>query len=57
MNPISSDLNVLRSSLFPNLIYYLEKNLNRGFNNQSLFEIGPTFIGKNLEIKLLYLWN
>ncbi len=46
VNPISSDLNVLRSSLFPNLIYYLEKNLNRGFNNQSLFEIGPTFIGK-----------
>ena len=46
VNPISSDLNVLRSSLFPNLIYYLEKNFNRGFTDQSLFEIGPTFIGK-----------
>ena len=45
MNPISSDLNVLRSSLFPNLIYYLEKNLNRGFSDQSLFEIGPVFTG------------
>ena len=46
VNPISSDLNVLRSSLFPNLIYYLEKNLNRGFGDQSLFEIGPIFTGK-----------
>ncbi len=45
INPISSDLGVLRNSLYPNLIYYMEKNLNRGFDNQSLFEIGPVFIG------------
>jgi len=46
VNPISSDLNVLRNSLYPNLIFYLEKNLNRGFGDQALFEIGPTFKGK-----------
>ena len=46
VNPISSDLNVLRNSLYPNLIFYLEKNLNRGFGDQALFEIGPTFTGK-----------
>ncbi len=46
VNPISSDLNVLRSSLYPNLIYFLKKNIDRGFENQSLFEIGPSFIGK-----------
>ncbi len=46
VNPISSELNVLRNSLYPNLIYYLEKNLNRGFGDQSLFEIGPSFTGK-----------
>ncbi len=46
INPISSDLNVLRSSLYPNLIYFLKKNIDRGFENQSLYEIGPTFIGK-----------
>ncbi len=45
-NPISSDLNVLRSSLYPNLIYYLKKNIDRDFDNQSLFEIGPAFTGK-----------
>tara|TARA_B100001741_G_scaffold112322_1_gene92291 strand:+ start:216 stop:2597 length:2382 start_codon:yes stop_codon:yes gene_type:complete len=45
INPISSDLGVLRNSLYPNLIYYMEKNLNRGFGDQSLFEIGPVFTG------------
>ncbi len=46
INPISSDLNVLRNSLYPNLIYFLKKNIDRGFENQSLFEVGPAFIGK-----------
>ena len=47
VNPISSDLNVLRNSIFPNLIFYLKKNLDRGFKDISLFEIGPAFKGKN----------
>ncbi len=47
VNPISSDLNVLRNSIFPNLIFYLKKNLDRGFKDISLFEIGPSFKGKN----------
>jgi len=46
INPISSDLNVLRNSLYPNLILFLKKNIDRGFENQSLFEIGPSFTGK-----------
>ncbi|MDA9709253.1 phenylalanine--tRNA ligase subunit beta [Candidatus Pelagibacter sp.] len=46
INPISSELSVLRNSLYPNLIYYMVKNLNRGFTDQSLFEIGPVFTGK-----------
>jgi len=45
INPISSDLNVLRSSIFSNLIIYLKKNLDRGFEDISLFEIGPIFNG------------
>jgi len=45
INPISSDLNVLRSSIFSNLIIYLKKNLDRGFKDISLFEIGPIFNG------------
>ena len=45
INPISSDLNVLRNSIFSNLIIYLSKNLDRGFKDISLFEIGPIFLG------------
>jgi phenylalanyl-tRNA synthetase beta chain len=45
VNPISSDLNVLRNSIFSNLIIYLKKNLDRDFKDISLFEIGPIFNG------------
>jgi len=44
-NPISSDLNVLRRSIFSNLIIYLKKNQDRGYPDISLFEIGPIFFG------------
>jgi phenylalanyl-tRNA synthetase beta chain len=35
----------LRNSIFSNLIIYLNKNLDRGFKDISLFEIGPIFLG------------
>ena len=38
-------MNVLRNSIFSNLIFYLSKNLDRGFKDVSLFEIGPVFFG------------
>ena len=47
VNPISSDLNVLRNSIFSNLVMYLNKNLDRGIKDLSLFEIGPIFHGSN----------
>ncbi len=47
VNPISSDLNVLRNSIFSNLIIYLSKNLDRGFKDICLFEIGPIFYGSD----------
>ena len=46
-NPISKDLDVLRRSIFSNLSIGLKKNQDRGFEDLSLFEIGPTFFGKN----------
>ena len=46
-NPISSDLNVLRRSIFSNLSIYLKKNQDRGYEDLSFFEIGPVFFGKN----------
>ncbi len=47
LNPISNDLNVLRRSIFSNLAIHLKKNQDRGYEDISLFEIGPTFFGKN----------
>ena len=47
LNPISSDLDVLRRSIFSNLAIHLKKNQDRGYEDLSLFEIGPTFFGRN----------
>ena len=44
-NPISSDLDVLRSSLYSNLIIGAKKNIHRNFEDLMLFEIGPVFRG------------
>ena len=52
VNPISSDLDVLRNSIFSNLMFYLKKNLDRGFKDISLFEIGPIFKGNQPEEQL-----
>jgi phenylalanyl-tRNA synthetase beta chain len=46
-NPISSDLDVLRRSIFSNLAIHLKKNQDRGYDDLSIFEVGPTFFGKN----------
>ena len=45
VNPISTELDVLRNSIFSNLIIYMNKNLDRGFKDLSIYEIGPTFTG------------
>jgi len=44
-NPISTDLDVLRSSLYSNLIIGAKKNIHRNFEDLMLFEIGPIFKG------------
>lgn len=44
-NPISSDLDVMRPSLIPNLAAAAGKNAARGAGDVSLFEIGPRFEG------------
>jgi len=44
-NPISSDLDVLRSSLYSNLVISAKKNIHRNFEDLMLFEVGPVFKG------------
>ncbi|MCG8511042.1 MAG: phenylalanine--tRNA ligase subunit beta, partial [Rhodospirillales bacterium] len=45
VNPISSDLDVMRPSILPNLISAAGRNDDRGFSNSRLFEVGPQFAG------------
>ncbi|NOX15870.1 MAG: phenylalanine--tRNA ligase subunit beta [Epsilonproteobacteria bacterium] len=47
-NPITSELNTLRSSLLPNMLDSISKNKNYGKNSIALFEIGTVF-NKNRE--------
>ncbi len=45
-NPISSDLSVMRASLFPGLVRALQHNLNRQQTRVRLFETGLVFRGE-----------
>ena len=48
-NPISSDLDTMRSSIFPNLLSSINANINRLYNNGKLFEVGPQYSGPKEE--------
>ena len=43
-NPISHDLNMMRPSVVPNLLQAMARNINKGIEDISLFEIGPIFL-------------
>ena len=42
-NPISSELDVMRPSILPNLILAAGRNADRGFEDTALFEVGPQY--------------
>ena len=44
-NPISADLSVMRTSLWPGLIQAMVRNLNRQHERVRLFEVGRVFTG------------
>ena len=46
-NPISSDLNAMRPSTFPNLLSVINSNISRLYVSGKLFEVGPNFQGIN----------
>jgi phenylalanyl-tRNA synthetase beta chain len=48
-NPISSDLDTMRPSLLPNLIAAAGRNVDRGFADLGLFEVGPQYAGVRAE--------
>ncbi len=48
-NPISSDLDVMRPSILPNLVMACRRNSDRGLKNLALFEGGPQYAGESAE--------
>jgi len=52
-NPISSDLDVLRPSIIPNLVLAAGRNMDRGLQNFGLFELGPAYQDATPEGQLL----
>ncbi|HEB87196.1 MAG TPA: phenylalanine--tRNA ligase subunit beta [Gammaproteobacteria bacterium] len=51
LNPISSDLSVMRTSLWPGLVQAVIYNLNRQQNRLSLFESGLKFVMQDTELQ------
>ena len=43
VNPISSDLDVMRPSVLPGLLTAVARNQSRGVNDIKLFEVGPVY--------------
>jgi len=55
VNPISTDLEVMRPSVLPNLIEAVGRNADRGIADAGLFEVGPAYLddtpeGEDLQV-------
>ncbi len=48
-NPISSELAAMRPSILPNLLAAMQRNVDRGFQDVALFEVGPQYGGAEPE--------
>ncbi|MEM1159977.1 MAG: phenylalanine--tRNA ligase subunit beta [Pseudomonadota bacterium] len=52
LNPIASDLDVMRPSVLPNLIQAAGRNTARGLPDSALFEVGPAYRDPSLQGQL-----
>ena len=43
INPISAELDQMRPSILPNLLYAAQRNRDRGLRSAGLFEVGPQY--------------
>ncbi|NLL82365.1 MAG: phenylalanine--tRNA ligase subunit beta [Tissierellia bacterium] len=53
LNPLGEDYSTMRTTLLPNMLDLLSRNFNKGIDSIYAFEIGNTFIPKNLPVKSL----
>jgi phenylalanyl-tRNA synthetase beta chain len=52
-NPIASDMSDMRPSLLPGLVIAAQANIDRGFSDLALFEVGQVFISDGPEDELI----
>jgi len=52
-NPIASDMSDMRPSLLPGLVTAAQANIDRGFSDLALFEVGQVFAGDGPEDELI----
>jgi phenylalanyl-tRNA synthetase beta chain len=52
-NPIASDMSDMRPSLLPGLVIAAQANIDRGFPDLALFEVGQVFTGDEPEDELI----
>jgi len=48
-NPMSADLDIMRSTIIPNLLDAAQRNIARGLRDVGLFEVGPQYAGNKPE--------
>ena len=47
INPLSEDLSVMRTFVFPGLLLNIKNNINQGYKNLKFFEIASTYVKNN----------
>ncbi|MBV9457263.1 MAG: phenylalanine--tRNA ligase subunit beta, partial [Bradyrhizobium sp.] len=52
-NPIASDMSDMRPSLLPGLVRVAQANIDRGYSDLALFEVGQVFTGDHPENELI----
>jgi phenylalanyl-tRNA synthetase beta chain len=52
-NPIAADMSDMRPSLLPGLVTAVQANIDRGFSDLALFEVGQIFAGDRPEDELI----
>ncbi len=53
LNPLGEEYSVMRTTLVPNILEVVARNFNRSIDNVKVFEIGNTFIPKQIPMKEL----
>jgi phenylalanyl-tRNA synthetase beta chain len=50
LNPLGEDFSVMRTTLITNMLDAMSRNNNRGINDLKFFEVGNTFVPKDLPV-------